>query len=170
MTDEIPLEATLAVRDACLCLHTRRAARALSRRFDDAFRPLGLTNGQFSLMAGLNLPEPRPMQPVARLLGMDRTSLTAMLKPLEARGLVSIDVDPDDARSRRIGLTRRGRQLLARALPIWQRTHAHLERELAAGVPDRLREGLRSIESTVAAPPSRANTRARRAETGREVT
>lgn len=146
MAEDVPMEKTLAVRDHCLCLHTRRTARALARRFDEAFRPLGLTNGQFSLLAGLNLPEPRPMAPVARLLGMDRTTLTAMLKPLEARGLVSVEPDPDDRRSRRIGLTRTGRRVLARALPVWEATHAEIERALAADAADALRRGLRSLE------------------------
>ena len=145
MAPDIPMEKTLAVRDRCLCLHTRRAARALARRFDEAFRPLGLTNGQFSLLAGLNLPEPRPMAPVARLLGMDRTTLTAMLKPLEARGLVASESDPEDRRSRRIRLTGAGRRLLARALPVWEATHAEVEEALSGGAPDRLRRGLRSL-------------------------
>jgi hypothetical protein len=75
---------TLVVRDACLCLHVQRAARALGRRFDDALRPLGLTNGQFSLMMSLNRPEPPGMTAVASLLGMDRTTLTATLKAIAA--------------------------------------------------------------------------------------
>lgn len=141
----VPPEKSLAIRDACLCLHTRRLARALSRHFDEAFRPLGLTNGQFSLMAGLNLPSPRPMGAVARLLGMDRTSLTAMLKPLEARGLVTVEVDADDRRGKRIGLTPAGRRLLARAVPIWEETHAEIEARLDAGVADLLREGMSSV-------------------------
>lgn len=147
MTSEVPFERTLRVRDACLCLHTRRTARALARRFDAAFRPLGLTNGQFSLLAGLNLPEPRPMTPVARLLGVDRTSLTAMLKPLEARGLVRIEVDREDRRGRRIGLTPRGRRLLARALPIWEATHAEIEAALGDSLPGALRSELKALES-----------------------
>ncbi len=77
-------ETTLRVRDTCLCLHMQRAARALARRFDDALRPLGLTNGQFSLMMSLNRPEPPGMAAVASLLAMDRTTLTAALKPLAA--------------------------------------------------------------------------------------
>ena len=146
MATDVPMERTLAVRDRCLCLHTRRAARALSRRFDEAFRPLGLTNGQFSLLAGLNLPAPRPMEPVAQLLGMDRTTLTAMLKPLESKGLVTIERDPEDRRSRRIGLTPAGRRLLARALPIWEDTHAEVEQGLMEAEQDALRQGLRSLE------------------------
>src|SRR5450755_3431343 len=106
-----PYETTLLVRDACLCLHVQRAARALARRFDDAFRPLGPTNGQFSLMMSLNRPKPPGMAAVASLLAMDRTTLTAALKPLERRGLVRISVDPTDRRGRLIRLTPRGRRL-----------------------------------------------------------
>ena len=64
-----PIETTLLVRDSCLCLHVQRAARALARRFDDAFRQLNLTNGQFSLMMGLNRPEPAGMAAVAFATG-----------------------------------------------------------------------------------------------------
>ena len=88
------------VRDACLCLHVQRAARALARRFDEALRPLDLTNGQFSLLMSLNRPEPPSIGSVATLLAMDRTTLTAALKPLERRGLVKVAVDKEDRRSR----------------------------------------------------------------------
>jgi hypothetical protein len=50
-------ETTLLVRDSCLCLHVQRAARALARRFDEALRPVQLTNGQFSLLMSLNRKE-----------------------------------------------------------------------------------------------------------------
>src|SRR3954447_9958157 len=91
-----PLEFTHRVRDNCLCLHVQRAARALARRFDDAFRPLGLTQGQFSLLTSLNRPQPPTMGSVSNLLAMDRTTLTANLKPLERRGLIRIAVDKED--------------------------------------------------------------------------
>src|SRR5215472_3891067 len=94
------LDTTLMVRDNCLCLHVQRAARALARHFDDALRPVGVTNGQFSLMMSLNRPTPPDMGAVASLLGMDRTTLTAALKPLQRRGLLKITVDPADRRSR----------------------------------------------------------------------
>lgn len=127
---ELPLTVTHMVRDACLCLHTQRAARALARRFDDAFRPLGLTNGQFSLLMSLNRPEPPTLGSVAALLVMDRTTLTAALKPLERRKLVKVAVDKLDRRSRRLLLTAGGRALLAKALPVWRAEHAALELEL----------------------------------------
>jgi DNA-binding MarR family transcriptional regulator len=138
-------ETTLQVRDSCLCLHVQRAARALARRFDDALRPLGLTNGQFSLMMSLNRPKPPGMAAVASLLAMDRTTLTAALKPLRRRGLIKITADPDDGRGRLMTLTAKGRRLLARAVPVWRNTHAAVEALLRDGDSDRLRNNLRAL-------------------------
>ena len=53
---DLPYTVTLHVRDTCLCLHLQRSARVVARRFDDALRPLDLTNGQFSLLMSLNRP------------------------------------------------------------------------------------------------------------------
>ncbi|MFN3461936.1 MAG: MarR family winged helix-turn-helix transcriptional regulator [Oceanibaculum sp.] len=138
----VPFETTLLVRDTCLCLHAQRAARSLARRFDDALRPVGLNNGQFSLMMSLNRPEPARMGDVASLLAMDRTTLTAALKPLTRRGLVEILTDPKDRRSRRLVLTDAGRALLAEAVPVWERTHAEIDRLLGGADPQRLRDDL----------------------------
>ena len=142
---DVPFETTLLVRDTCLCLHLQRAARATARRFDDALRPLGLTNGQFSLMMSLNRPEPPRIGSVAALLAMDRTTLTAALKPLERRGLLEVKPDPEDRRSRLLTLTRAGRSLLAEAVPIWERTHRSLDGLLGGSNPNQLRNDLRSL-------------------------
>ncbi len=141
----VPFETTLLVRDACLCLHAQRAARALARRFDQAFRPLGLTSGQFSLLMALNRPEPPPMGPVAALLAMDRTTLTAALKPLQRRGLVEATPDPTDKRSRLLHLTSKGLALLRAAVPIWEATHQEVERRVPGGEADVLRGALRAL-------------------------
>lgn len=127
----VPFADTIMVRDSCLCLHVRRAARTIARRFDDAFRPLDLTSGQYSLLMSLNRPYPPHMKDVADLLAMDRTTLTANLKPLERRGLVEIAPDPKDKRGRLLTLTRDGMALLARAFPIWQETQQQLENQVA---------------------------------------
>lgn len=143
--DELTFALTCAVRDACLCLHVQRAARAVARHFDEAFRPLDLTNGQFSLMMSLNAPEAPTIGAISTLLAMDRTTLTAALKPLERRQLVNVAVDKTDRRSRRLSLTAAGRALLAKATPIWTREHAALERRLGRAGPDRLRSDLRAL-------------------------
>ncbi|MEM5329668.1 MarR family transcriptional regulator [Paraburkholderia sp. JHI2823] len=142
---KLPFETTLLVRDCCLCLHMQRAARNLARIFDDVLRPLDLTNGQFSLLMSLNRPYPPGMKDVASLLAMDRTTLTAALKPLERRGLVVIESDPQDKRSRLLSLTPEGHQLLNEAFPLWQQTHAEIEKDFAEGEVDKLRDHLRAL-------------------------
>lgn len=141
----VPYETTRFVRDHCLCLHAQRAARALARRFDEALRPLGLTNGQFSLIMALNRPEPPSLGAVASLLAMDHTTLTAALKPLERRGLVRTAANPKDRRSRLLALTGEGQSLLAAAVPIWQGTHADLDGMLSAQDADEIRAKLRAL-------------------------
>jgi DNA-binding MarR family transcriptional regulator len=133
---------TPAVRDHCYCLHVRRAARALARRYDEALRPVGLTSGQFSLLMSLNRAEPARIAEVAALLAMDRTTLTANLKPLQRRRLLKVSVDPDDRRGRLLKLLPAGRRLLAAALPVWQRAQKAEERRLARASPARLRADL----------------------------
>ena len=142
---ELSYGVTIHVRDTCLCLHLQRAARAVARRFDEALRPVGLTNGQFSLLMSLNRPEPPTIGSVASLLAMDRTTLTAALKPLERRGLVKVMVDAADKRNRRLVLTAAGRTRLTAALPIWTSTHAAVERGLPREDADGLREDLRAL-------------------------
>jgi DNA-binding MarR family transcriptional regulator len=133
------------VKDHCLCLHAQRAARALGRRFDEELRPFELTNGQFSLLMSLNRSEPPSMGPVASLLAMDRTTLTAAVKPLERRGLLKIKSDPNDRRSRILILTEKGRTLLAHALPIWKSTHEEIEKLSPAIDWNVFRENLRAV-------------------------
>jgi DNA-binding MarR family transcriptional regulator len=143
--EDLPYQITLEVRDTCLCLHLRRAARAVARRFDAALRPLDLTNGQFSLLMSLNRPDPPTIGSVSALLAMDRTTLTANLKPLERRGLVKVTIDDGDKRTRRLALTAAGRALLVAAGPVWRQTHSAIDRLLAGSNPDRLRADLRTL-------------------------
>jgi DNA-binding MarR family transcriptional regulator len=85
------------------------------------------------------------MGPVASLLAMDRTTLTAALKPLERRGLVKVLKDPSDKRSRTLTLTSKGHNLLLRAVPIWESTHREVERLIPRGDPDELRRSLQAL-------------------------
>jgi DNA-binding MarR family transcriptional regulator len=143
--NELTLEISQAARGGCVCLDLQRAARSIARRFDAALRPLDLTNGQFSLLMSLNYRGPGNMSGVAALLAMDRTTLTAALKPLERRGLVEVIVEPADRRSRQLTLTSKGRKLLAAAMPIWEREHALIDRLVVAPGPEHLRAVLRAL-------------------------
>ncbi|WP_456684403.1 MarR family winged helix-turn-helix transcriptional regulator [Bradyrhizobium sp. P5_C11_2] len=142
---DVPFETTLLVRDTCLCLHAQRTARALARRFDEALRPVQLTNGQFSLLMSLNRPEPPTMGPVAALLAMDQTTLTAALKPLERRGLVDVTPNPADRRERLLRLTAEGKALLRQAVPIWEQTHQAIEALLPDLDAEAVRRAMRAL-------------------------
>lgn len=141
MQSVIPsFETTVHVRDTCLCLHVQRAERTLSRCFDIALKPAGLTSGQFSLLMSLNRPAPPKLGSVASLLAMDRTTLTANLKPLQRRGLVETVADQKDKRARLLRLTSAGRIILAEVMPKWRQVHAEVEAALSD--PNRLRAEL----------------------------
>ncbi|MCW5751920.1 MAG: winged helix-turn-helix transcriptional regulator [Alphaproteobacteria bacterium] len=143
----LPLPVTHMVRDTCLCLHVQRAARALARRYDHALRPVRLTNGQFSLLMSLNRASPAAIGDVANLLDMDRTTLTASLKPLARRGLVEIEIDPADRRGRRLRLTPAGHRLLRRAMPLWEAAQQETARLLGESDPQKLRGALNRLSA-----------------------
>jgi DNA-binding MarR family transcriptional regulator len=126
----VPFAVTHEVRDTCLCLHLQRAARVVGRRFDQALRGVGLSNWQFSLLMALNRPDAPSIGMVARLLSMDRTTLTAALKPLQRRALLEIRRDAADGRTRRLVLTAAGLKTLAAAVPVWRETHRQIEQAL----------------------------------------
>lgn len=145
MRDDLPLSATHEVRDRCLCLHVQRAARALARRFDAVLKPYGLSHGQFSLLVALNRPGAPKLGELADFLAMDRTTMTAALKVVERRGLVAVQSDPDDGRSRRLHLTEAGRDAIAAALPAWRAAHDALDADLSSPDPAGLRADLLAL-------------------------
>lgn len=145
MRKDLPISITHEVRDNCLCFHMQRAARLVARRFDDALRPVGLTNGQFSLLVSLNRPRAPTISEIAEFLAVDRTTLTANLKPLERRRLLEIQIDQSDRRSRRLHLTDAGLDLLVAAVPLWRRQLRAMESIVGEREAARLRSQLRSL-------------------------
>lgn len=112
---------------------------------DDALRPVGLTNGQFSLLVSLNRPRAPTISEIAEFLAVDRTTLTANLKPLERRRLLEIQIDQSDRRSRRLHLTDAGLDLLVAAVPLWRRQLRAMESIVGEREAARLRSQLRSL-------------------------
>ncbi|MBX9859985.1 MAG: MarR family transcriptional regulator [Sphingomonas sp.] len=130
----------------CVCLNVQRAARRVARRFDAAFRPLGITSGQFTILGALNQPQPVTLGELANILGMERTTLTRNLVPLETAGLLRSSAVDGDARARALALTDAGRARLAAATPLWH----GLQAELTAPMHDNgwsvAREALATLE------------------------
>ena len=124
-------------------IHEPGSQSVLGRRYDKALRPLGLSNGQFSLLMALNRPGQASVSDLAAVLGMDRTTVTAMLKPLERRGLVASAADGRDRRQRGLTLSDAGRELLTAALPVWKAMQAEIEASLAE--PERMLAELRAL-------------------------
>lgn len=133
------------IADNCLCLRVQRASRAIGRRFDEALRPLGLNNWQFSLLTALHRPSPPTVNGLAEDLGMDRTTTTKNLRPLERRGLLEIRHDEEDARVRRILLTDTGRALLAQAAKHWRSANETVTAKLKGEELAGLRTALEAI-------------------------
>jgi DNA-binding MarR family transcriptional regulator len=126
----------------CFCLNLKRAARAVARRYDEALEPVDLTNGQYSTLMAIAGRQPVSMQVLAEMLGMDRTTLTATLKPLQRRGLISIHLDTSDRRSRILSLTDEGAVLLREAIPLWKKVQQSVGRTVGSATNLELREQL----------------------------
>jgi DNA-binding MarR family transcriptional regulator len=126
---KLDLEQCRRAAETCAGRTLRTAARAINGLFDDAMRPTGLRHSQFGLLVALALAEEATVSKLARLLNLDRTTMTRNLAPLERRGLV-VSAANEDARNRVLRLTEKGRDTLARALPIWARVQARIVRGL----------------------------------------
>ena len=123
---------------ACACFALRRAARGLTRFYDRQLRPGGLRATQFTLLAVLKNVGPQPLQALAELLGLERTTLTRNLQPLLARQLVIAQAG-DDRRVRRLSVTPAGVQAAVAALPLWRKAQRQVEKQIAPATLKSLR-------------------------------
>lgn len=146
-SQDITLKEALFVHDHCICLSLQRAARTVGRLFDEALRPLEITNWQFSLLMNLSREQAPTIGELAEALSMDRTTITANLKPLERRGLVEIHRDDVDGRSRRVALTKAGARLLKSAYEIWREANAEALQKVSGLDIAQLRGGLAALAS-----------------------
>jgi DNA-binding MarR family transcriptional regulator len=103
--------------EICNCAALRQAARHVTKLYDGTLAPSGLGVNQFSILARLDLVGPSTIQDLAQLLVMDRSTLGHLLRPLEKRGLVTLEVCDQDRRSRTIVLTDVGKAAVAKAPP-----------------------------------------------------
>jgi Transcriptional regulators len=114
----------------CACGHLRKAARVTSLLFDEAFRDVGLTNAQCSLLINISRFEPLSVTELAARMHMDQTTVTRNIKILEKNGLVESLKDDGDARKKLVSLTPLGTRRLDAAKPGWQRAQTFIEEKL----------------------------------------
>ncbi|MGH8113412.1 MAG: MarR family winged helix-turn-helix transcriptional regulator [Rhodanobacteraceae bacterium] len=132
-------DAAILETTQCLCLAARRAARTITREFDDALRPHGLRATQFTLLAALELAGPQSIGDLAGLLSTDRTTLTRNLAVAEQHRLVMLRANAHDARSRLATITPGGQRALAAALHAWRATQDRLTAEIGTQAAASLR-------------------------------
>ena len=131
--------------EICNCGALRQAARRVTKLYDDALAPIGLGVNQFSILARLSRVGPSTIQDVARLLVMDRSTLGHLLRPLEKRGLVKLDVSEKDRRSRIVALTHAGKATVAKARPRWAAAQRRFENAFGKDAAVELRAVLKEI-------------------------
>ena len=129
----------------CLMQKSRKASRNITALYEAAFSELDLTGGQFSILVAVSLNQGAPLTPIANGLGMDRTTLTRALKPLERRALVEMKIAPTDSRARTIEVTAKGRALLNKAIPLWEDAQAQVIKQFSKSDLLSLQSGLGAL-------------------------
>lgn len=109
--------------DGCTCFRVRRLARRVTKIYEESLAPTGLSVTQYTILSMLRHVGPMSMSELSHRLGMDRTTLTRTLRPLEAMGHIS-NTPEADRRQRRISLSEEGRVALRTAAPSWKRAQS----------------------------------------------
>src|SRR6516164_8029744 len=126
---ELPMVTERAVIESCVCHRTRMAARAVTRLYDDALRSVGLRATQLAVLVAAGADDVVSITALAKLMGMDRSTLTRNLAPLEREGLIRIG-NEGWRRSRTVEITPKGRSRLRQALPPWEKAQDQLRKKL----------------------------------------
>jgi DNA-binding MarR family transcriptional regulator len=129
MTKDAVSDMARAMLKTCMCHKTRVAARAVTRAYDDALRPTGLRATQVSVLAAVAAEGALSITALAEALGMERTTLTRNLRPLEEKGHVYLAPESRH-RSRMLMLTAAGQAALHEALPLWKAVQGTMKRRL----------------------------------------
>ena len=107
------------------------ASRAVTRLYDDTLRPVGLRATQLVLLVAIGSGEAVSITALAKLIGMDRSTLTRNLAPLERDGLVRVG-NEGWRRSRTIEITKKGSARSREALSFWEKAQNTLQQKLGA--------------------------------------
>ena len=113
----------------CICGRLRRTSRALTRLYDEALAPVGLTVTQFSVMRTLARMERPTLVELAEATAHEKSALWRTLQPLVKKGWVGAATD-EGARGQKFSLTPSGREKLNDALPLWRTAQAKVSETL----------------------------------------
>ena len=113
----------------CACFNSRKAARAVTKFYDDLLAPSGLKATQLTMLGAISILGTAQMSELANLVALDKTTLTRNLKLLQSEGLIAVTTGAD-RRVRVVGLTRTGTDTLERALPLWREAQQRMVKHL----------------------------------------
>lgn len=126
----------------CMLANVRRAARAVSRRYDREARKLGMTAAQFSALTHIREGKGRTTGELAELGSMDRTTLVRNIALLQKKGLVRV-LEADRGNGKVYELTDKGETLVEEALPFWRKAQADLAEEMGV---EAFRDTIKSLK------------------------
>lgn len=129
----------------CNCFASRKAARLITKLYEDHLARVELTSTQFSILVYVDEIGAASMKDLVEAMVMERTSVIRALQPLERDGLLTIGPHEDDARRNVVRLTDAGRARLAQALPVWQEAQAEFEARFGAELAGQLRQSLATV-------------------------
>ncbi|MDR7145041.1 MarR family winged helix-turn-helix transcriptional regulator [Rhizobium sp. BE258] len=129
----------------CNCTKVRRAARTLTRFYDECIAESGVKITQYSLLGYLKHRGPKTMLELADLMAMDRATVGHNLRPLERDGLVTIEVSEKDKRARIVSVTKKGLECITAGRPGWDRAQAAFDRAFGAAAAENLRETMDTV-------------------------
>lgn len=132
----------------CVNYRLRRAARVAARAYDDALKPSGLRNTQFTLLGALDWLGETSIGDLSEELAIDGTTLTRNLEVLIRRGLVE-NITVDDARVRNVRLTGAGKRTYDKAVPLWSQAQQRVVENLGQGRWQGMAQQLRKIEQAL---------------------
>jgi DNA-binding MarR family transcriptional regulator len=115
----------------CACASLRRAARAVTQRYEAALKESGLRVTQLTLLQALDRMGPSSQAALGELLALDATTLSRSLQPLARGGWLRVSAGKD-RRESIWTLTSSGRRRLARARPAWERAQQDMRRRVGA--------------------------------------
>src|ERR1700726_2388275 len=129
---------------ACASFNFRRAARAVTRFYDQAFESFGIRSTQFTILIGIAKTQPTSISALSEVLVIDRTTLTRSLRLLKKQGLLSIS-DRSIKRQRFLRLTSKGERTLAASLPAWRKAQDRFVQTLGADYWSNFRNELERV-------------------------
>ncbi len=145
-SDDLDLDKCAAAVKSCACFNFRKASRAVTQLFDETLQPAGLRSTQLVILLAVAVNDRRNSAQLARELVMDRSTLVRNLRPLLRRGLLKM-TPGQDRRTRIISLTKRGRESVAKSIPLWEEAQAKFVEQIGS---QRWRRLLNELPKTVA--------------------